>query len=107
MIDDGRHTAHQPTLLISQEEIRLAELERSILLAVEGIQHILQKIGYSIRVPLIEVVIETNKLAQVTLAIYFLNVYHSLSRVFNGAKVQFFCSKMKKNTLFSFYKPEG
>ena len=62
MVDNGCYTAYQFIIFISQKVFGLTKFKRSVFLFVERIKHIVIKIGNRIRVTLIHLEIETNKL---------------------------------------------
>ena len=76
MVDDGCHATDDFPVAHSEEQIGLAELEGGILLAIERLQHVLQKIWHGIRIALVQVVVETNEGAQVFATFHFFDTNH-------------------------------
>ena len=74
VVDDGRHASDDATVAQRQEIVGLAELERRVLLAGEGVQHVVVKVGNGIGIAFIELVIETDEAFQVFSGRYFLDL---------------------------------
>ena len=74
-VDDGRHAAHEPPLLVSQEVVGLAKLERRVLIARKRLQHVLVQVGHGEGVVLIHLVIQADKPFQLPPRCHLLNFY--------------------------------
>ena len=48
IVDDGGHAAYEPSVLIGQEVVGLAELKGSVLPAVERVQHVVVEVGHGV-----------------------------------------------------------
>ena len=60
-VDDGSHASHDLLAAKGQEALHVAELQRGILLGIEGVQRVFQKIGYGIRTILVQFPVEANE----------------------------------------------
>ena len=74
VVDETRHTPYDNAFTFRQKEFRFTEVISSVLLWIEGIQHIFEQIRHGVCVVLIKFVVKTNKLLEFVLCSDFLNV---------------------------------
>ena len=53
VVDDGGYASYYPVVLVGEEIVSFTELECSILLLVEGVEHVVVKVGDRVGVALI------------------------------------------------------
>lgn len=73
MVDDTGYAPYYFFTTQGNEEFGFAEVISRILLGIEGVVHILQKVGHGIRGVFVKLIIETGELFEVGLATYFLD----------------------------------
>ena len=73
VVDDGGHAAHNLSVAQGQEALHVAELQRRILLGVEGVERVLQEVGHGIGAVLVQFPVEANEAPHVLFILYTLD----------------------------------